>query len=282
MPDHDSRVSSLPGLPRHGKDLLQVTPPDNFGMPPGETQKLQLHPINLKRQNEEPRLPRTELVQASDRDSSLDEHKHDEESLRLFRTLVDRADDTFEIIDPATARFIDVNEKGCLELGLTREEYLSLRVMDIDPTITEAAWPGMVARLQSEGPLNGEGIHRRKDGTTIPIEYSACWVSLDRNYIVTVVRDITKRQRAAQSLEVGRLRVTGLVESAMDAIISFDDGQRINLFNRAAEKMFLCPARDAIGRTIDRFIPGRFHTSQTGRMHLLGGAGYHRSREGSP
>jgi len=55
-----------------------------------------------------------------------------EESLRLFQTLVNQSSDTLEVIDPETARFLDVNENGPAELGCTRAEYLSLRVMDID------------------------------------------------------------------------------------------------------------------------------------------------------
>lgn len=66
------------------------------------------------------------------------------------------------------------------------------------------------------------------------------------------------RARAGQALEVSRARLAGIVESAMDAIISVDAGQRIVLFNAAAERMFGCPAAAAIGSPIDRFIPGRF------------------------
>lgn len=63
--------------------------------------------------------------------------------------------------------------------------------------------------------------------------------------------------RAGQALEVSRARLVEIVESAMDAIISVDAGQRIALFDAAAERMFGCPAATAVGSPIDRFIPGR-------------------------
>ena len=52
-------------------------------------------------------------------------------------------------------------------------------------------------------------------------------------------------------------RLEGIVASAMDAIITIGGDQRIILFNPAAEKMFGCSAKDALGSSISRFIPER-------------------------
>jgi len=62
--------------------------------------------------------------------------------------------------------------------------------------VTRANWPPLAEKIRAAGSLKGEGIHRRKDGTTFPIEFSAKWIRLDRDYIVTVVRDITERRGA--------------------------------------------------------------------------------------
>lgn len=67
--------------------------------------------------------------------ADISTRKANEEALRLFHSLVDHANDTFEVIDPGTSKFLDVNEKGPIELGYTREEYLNLSVQDIDPTM---------------------------------------------------------------------------------------------------------------------------------------------------
>ena len=55
--------------------------------------------------------------------------------LTLFRTLLDQSTDSITVIDPATLRFLDVNEKACTELGYGREELLTMKVNDIDPHI---------------------------------------------------------------------------------------------------------------------------------------------------
>jgi PAS domain S-box-containing protein len=122
------------------------------------------------------------------------ERKQTTEALQLFRALVDHSNDSFEVIDPVTARFIDVNEKGLSSLGYSRPEFMALRLFDIDATIQVSSWPQLVARIIADGFVSGEGRHRRKDGTTFPVEFSVKFVKLDREYLVAVVRDISERK----------------------------------------------------------------------------------------
>jgi PAS domain S-box-containing protein len=53
-------------------------------------------------------------------------------------------------------------------------------------------------------------------------------------------------------------RLDAIIASAMDAIISVDERQRIQLFNSAAEKVFGWPARQALSRDLNTLIPERF------------------------
>ncbi len=75
-----------------------------------------------------------------------------------------------------------------------------------------------------------------------------------------------QRQRAQEIQATSENRLEGIVQSAMDAIISVDADQRIVLFNPAAERMFQCRAEDALGEKLDRFIPERFRTAH--REHI--------------
>lgn len=121
-----------------------------------------------------------------------------ERSLTLFRTLVDHSGDTIGIVDPETALFLDVNAQGPAELGHTREEFLKLSLIDIDPTLTEDKWRKLTEKIRLAGSLAWEGSHVRKDGSTFPVEFSAKWFRLERDYIVTVVRNISERKRTEQ------------------------------------------------------------------------------------
>ena len=75
-------------------------------------------------------------------------------------------------------------------------------------------------------------------------------------------------QQTEQALEESRARLAGIVGSALDASITIDAGPRVVLFNAAAEKMFGCPAAEALGSSIDRFIPARFR--QAHEQHVRG------------
>jgi PAS domain S-box-containing protein len=81
-----------------------------------------------------------------------------------------------------------------------------------------------------------------------------------------------RRRKTEAELRDSQMRFGGIVESAMDAIISIDERQRVVVFNNAAEKVFGCPARDAIGSPIDRFIPERFRAAHREHVRHFGEA----------
>ncbi len=130
----------------------------------------------------------------------ITERKHAEESLRLFRKLIDESNDAIEVVDPETLRFLDVNDKCCRDLGYSRDELLALRVFDVDPTATEPSSANIAKELKQSGFMTVESIHRRKDGSTYPVEINLKRVALDRVYFVNVVRDITERKRVEEAL----------------------------------------------------------------------------------
>jgi len=79
-----------------------------------------------------------------------------------------------------------------------------------------------------------------------------------------------KRVATQASLEKTNVRLSGILESAMDAIITIDADQRVLLFNPAAETMFHCSAGKAIGRSIDEFLPQRFRKAHEGHIREFG------------
>ena len=79
------------------------------------------------------------------------------------------------------------------------------------------------------------------------------------------------REQAALRESQGRL--VGLIETAMDAIISMDAEHRVVLFNPAAERMFRCPAEEALGQPIERFMPERFRAGHRARVEAFARTG---------
>lgn len=91
---------------------------------------------------------------------------------------------------------------------------------------------------------------------------------------------LEQRRQAEVAATSAALHLEGIVQSAMDAIITVDDGQTIVLFNEAAEKMFQCPAQEAIGKSLDRFIPERFREAHREHVKAFGRSGITSRRMG--
>ena len=81
------------------------------------------------------------------------------------------------------------------------------------------------------------------------------------------------RERAESDAHEARQRLAGIIDSAMDAIITVDAQQRIVLFNTTAETLFGCPQTEALGASLDRFIPQRFRAVHPEHIRRFGEGG---------
>jgi PAS domain S-box-containing protein len=152
----------------------------------------------------------------------ITERKQSEEGLKLFRALIDKSNDAVELFDPVTLCFFDVNETACRTLGYSRDELLSMSVFDIDPAVGEAQIKEIDEELHAHGSMVFEARHRRKDGSSFPVEISLSQVQLGRKYRVAVVRDITERQRAEQILKDEKAFSEALVQGLPDIFYLLD------------------------------------------------------------
>lgn len=76
-------------------------------------------------------------------------------------------------------------------------------------------------------------------------------------------------------------RLSAIVASAMDAIITIDEEHRIIQFNPAAEQMFKLAASEAIGQPLERFIPHRFRSDHDEHIRRFGTTGETSRRMGA-
>ncbi len=91
--------------------------------------------------------------------------------------------------------------------------------------------------------------------------------------LLTKVTQLLERKGAGEALRENQARLAGIVDSAMDAIITVDSEQHILLFNAAAEKMFRCSAGEVIGHKLDRFLPERFRAVHYSHIRSFGETG---------
>lgn len=98
--------------------------------------------------------------------------------------------------------------------------------------------------------------------------------------LVLAYRQVAERQAAHQALQNVEARVGGILDSAMDAIITVDESQRVVLFNAAAEQVFLWPRGAVLGQPLDTLVPERFRGSHHRHLEHFGQTGITARRMG--
>jgi len=160
------------------------------------------------------------------------------EELTLLNTLINQSNDAIFVIDADTSALLYVNEKACVSLGYSSAELLALRVIDIATNVRDMpAWRRHVVRVQQESRLF-ETEQIRKDGVPIPVEINASFVPRgEKNFIVSVVRDISERRDQTRALLAERNKLESLLATLGDGITVQDTDFKILYQNKVhAEK----------------------------------------------
>jgi len=140
------------------------------------------------------------------------ERKDADDQLRAsearFRTFVDHARDAFFLMDEEL-EVIDVNRQACESLGYAREELIGTHPRDFDVSLDEASIDRLAQRASAGEIITFETRHRRKDGTTFPVEIrTGTFRQAGSLFYLALARDITERTAAEDSLRQSEAYLT--------------------------------------------------------------------------
>lgn len=193
--------------------------------------------------------------------------------------LLDSAMDAVITVDEAQ-RIVFYNRAAERIFGWTNEQALRQPLEKLIPERFAASHAGHVRRFGATGTTSRRMGARtvvyglRANGEEFPVDASISQLETPEGKLYTVIlRDITERVRAEQEQARLAARLSGLLDSAMDGIITVDQGQRIVLYNRAAERIFGWAAVQVMGRSLDMLMPQRFraeHRSHVGQFAATG------------
>lgn len=128
----------------------------------------------------------------------ITERKQAEYERRLAQFTLNQLTDSVHWMD-STGAIVYVNDSICAALGYTREELLQMHVVDLDPSLVMENWDTVWDDIKQNGVVIIERSHRRKDGSTIPMEITVNFMEFEgREYACAVCRDLTERKRAEQ------------------------------------------------------------------------------------
>jgi PAS domain S-box-containing protein len=135
--------------------------------------------------------------------NSRTERKRAEEQLQLLKRSIDSHPDGAYWMDDEN-KMVYVNDAGCRALGFAREELIGKPLSYVNPDATGEIMQVVWEMLRRDGFFFApEAIHRRQDGSELPVEVMTSYVQLDgREYYCGFARDITARREAERRQRV--------------------------------------------------------------------------------
>jgi len=148
--------------------------------------------------------------------NDITDRKRAEEALLLSQFCIDKAGIGIYQSDEYGTIF-NVNEHACKSLGYSRDELCALNVFDIDLEISPQRMLELKKILDETGSATHYSTHRRRDGTTFPVEITANYLNFHgKRYGISFVKDITERKQAEEALWESESRVRRKLESILD------------------------------------------------------------------
>jgi PAS domain S-box-containing protein len=194
------------------------------------------------------------------------------ESEARYRLLADNTDD-FVALNDTRGNRLYISPSFYRVTGWTPEEVQQLNWHScLHPDDLPMIERTRAANLAGESTLIEHRI-RCKDGSWIWVELRCKPLKNPDGRVSLLLlssREITARKRAEQAVRDNEARLMGMVNTAMDAIITVDEDQNVVLFNPAAERIFHWSGAEVMGKSIQQFIPERFHFAHGDQIRQFG------------
>ena len=145
----------------------------------------------------------------------INHEKQAQRALKRYELLAAHTRDILLFVRDSDGMLIEANLAAEAAYGYGREELLALNIRDlrIDP-------PAEIrAQMRAAGNvgIQFETYHRRKDGSLFPVEVSSRGADIDgQKILLSVVRDISARRQAEESLRESEARLRFVLENSPD------------------------------------------------------------------
>ncbi len=192
-----------------------------------------------------------------------------------YRQAFEAANDGLWVIDQHNLTSL-VNERMAALLGYCAEEMVGKPFLDF---LDEEGKSLALMHLERQRQGISEQFDfrfLRKDGSYDYVRVSASPLRDGEGHYagtLAVITDVLQQRRMAAAIREWEDILAGILESAMDAIVSIDEDFQVFLFNSAAEQMFACNRHEALGQPLTRFLPERFRAEHEAYLRSFADSG---------
>ncbi|MEB3828980.1 PAS domain-containing sensor histidine kinase [Phormidium sp. CCY1219] len=137
------------------------------------------------------------------------------------------------VYDVETLAFLAVNDAAIHAYGYSREEFLSMTIVDIRPCEYREELLQQVAHCRHMHYFrSGIWRHCKKDGTIIDVEITSNAIAFDgKSARVVLANDITEQLRSQEELRLSEQRFRLAVDNIPDTFVIYDPQRRLEFVN---------------------------------------------------
>ncbi len=156
--------------------------------------------------------------------------------LKHFEYLVRYAHDIY-ILANEDLKIIEVNDRALETYGYTHDEMLALNAGDLHVIQPEELSEQLKSDIEHDG-ATFESIHRRKDGSTFPVELSIRFIEIEeKKFYQAIIRDISERKEAEEILKESEEKFRSFADQSPNMIFINYDGKVVYVNEKCVEQM---------------------------------------------
>jgi len=185
------------------------------------------------------------------------------------------------VLDTVLDGIITIDEKGVIRsfnrgaeriFGYAPEEAIGRNVNMLMPEPYHSGHDGYLASYMGTGVNKVIGVGRevsgrRRDASVFPMELrvNEAEVSGERIFVGTV-RDLSERQDAKKRLKNEALRLSAVMDTVLDGLITIDNKGLVHSFNPAAVRIFGYQPAEVVGRNVSMLMPEPYRSGHDGYL----------------
>jgi len=143
--------------------------------------------------------------------------------------LLSRYGNDIVLVLDAAGQVLEANDRAVASYQHSREQLRRMKVQDLRAPAGLGDYPQQFAEVKQKSTIRFQTVHRRRDGSTFPVEVSSRAFELDgRSVVQSIIRDITEQreyeariQALNESLERRVLERTAQLETAFREMEAF-------------------------------------------------------------
>lgn len=227
--------------------IREFDPEFRIILPNNEIRYIKSHATIIKDQNDKP-------VRLIGTNCDNYEHAYALHQLRLAHTAINKSKSAYYWLN-SQGEVVDVNDYACQSLGYERAELIGQTLWRFNPDISAANWPKYWLENQKNSGQTIESQHRRKDGSTFPVEITTNYIVVNsEEYCFSFSLDISQRKQSDAALQESKNHLQTLVRTIPDLIwLKNADGVYLSC-NSRFEQFFGATEDEIIGKTDYDFV----------------------------